>query len=321
MSLISLLVYLPLQLLFVPLAILGAVLVGYKQLVVSKRLGISQTAIEVINGRWTMHIFGLRRDAPTAALAAALPNTSTFGLWLALLPLWVKYRLSGSLFLYPRVPEPGSEAISDLIVARTLYFDRILERLMGDAGQLVLLGAGYDTRAYGSLRREGVAFFEVDQAVVQDHKRSSLAAAGIDTGDTRFIKVDFARDDLFEKLALAGYDPAVRTVFLWEGVTLYLSEEAVRRNMQAVRDHAAPGSVLLADLYAERMIQMGKSKAVAPTLEITGETLSFGLPFASEHEPVLRDFVQSESLTVGETFFLGSKSDKGPFSVVVEMVV
>jgi methyltransferase (TIGR00027 family) len=321
MSFISLLVYLPLQLAFVPLAILGAVLVGYKQLVVSKRLGISQTAIEVINGRWTMHIFGLRRDPPTAALTAALPNTSTFGLWLALFPLWIKYKLSGSLFLYPRVPEPGSEAISDLIVARTLYFDRILERLMGDAGQLVLLGAGYDTRAYGSLRREGVAFFEVDQAVVQSHKRSSLAAAGIDPGDTRFVEVDFTRDDLFEKLALAGYDPTVTTVFLWEGVTLYLSEEAVRKNMQAVRDHAAPGSVLLADLYAERMIQMSKSKAVSQTLEMTGETLGFGLPFASEHETVLRDFVESESLTVGDTYFLGSDNDKGPFCVVVEMVL
>lgn len=321
MSLISLLVYLPLQLVFVPLAILGAVLVGYKQLVVSKRLGISQTAIEVINGRWTMHVFGMRQDEATAALAAALPNTSTFGLWLALIPLWVKYKLSGSLFLYPRVPEPGSEAISDLVIARTLYFDQIIERRIGDAGQFVLLGAGYDTRAYGSLLREGVAFFEVDQAVVQHHKRSSLAAAGIDTGETRFIEVDFAQDDLFETLALAGYDPSVRTIFLWEGVTLYLSEEAVRKNMQAVRDHAAPGSVLLADLYAERMIQIGQSKAVSPTLEITGETLSFGLPFASEHETVLRDFVQSESLTVGETFFLGSDSDKGPFSVVVEMVV
>ena len=122
-------------------------------------------------------------------------------------------------------------------------------------------------------------------------------------------------------MALAGYDPAVRTVFLWEGVTLYLSEEAVRKNMQAVRDHAAPGSVLLADLYAERMIQLGPSQAVSSTLEITGETLSFGLPFASEHETVLRDFVQSESLTMGEAFFLGSAGDKGPFSVVVEMVV
>ncbi len=321
MSLVSLLVYILLQVAFLPLAILGFVLVGYKQIVVSKRLGVSQTAIEVINGRWTLHVFGIRRDEPTAALAAALPNTSTFGLWLALLPLWVKYRLSGSLFLYPRIPEPGSETMMDLVTARTLYLDRIIERLVGEAGQLVLLGAGYDTRAYGTLRREGVASFEVDQKSVQDHKRSTLAAAGIDTGDTRFVAVNFAQDPLFEQLAEAGYNPALRTVFLWEGVSLYLSEEAVRQTMRAVRDHAAPGSVLLADFYAERMIQMGKSKAVSKALDSTDEGLGFGLPFASEHDTVLRDFVQSESLNLGETFFLGSASDKGPFSVVVEIVV
>jgi methyltransferase (TIGR00027 family) len=211
--------------------------------------------------------------------------------------------------------------MADLVIARTLYFDRILERLMGDAGQLVLLGAGYDTRAYGSFRRQGVASFEVDQKSVQKHKRSTLAAAGIDIGDTRFVSVDFAQDDLFEQLAQAGYDPAVRTIFLWEGVTLYLSQDAVRQTMRAVRDHASPGSVLLADVYAERMIQMGKSKAVSRTLDYTDEGFGFGLPFASEHEAVLRDFVENESLTMGETFFLGSASDKGPFSVVVEMVV
>ena len=321
MSFFSLLVYVLLQVVLLPLAILGIMLVGYKQMVVSKRLGVSQTAIEVINGRFTMHIFGMRQDEPTAALATALPNTSTFGLWLVLLPLWVKSRLSGSLFLYPRVPEPGSETMADLVIARTLYFDRILGRLMGEAGQLVLLGAGYDTRAYGPFRREGVGSFELDQKSVQDHKRGTLAAADIDTGDTRFVAVDFGRDDLFEQLTQAGYDPAVKTVFLWEGVTLYLSEEAVRKTMQAVRDHAAPGSVLLADFYAERMIQMGRSKAVSATLEYTDEGLGFGLPFASEHQANLRDFVQSESLTLGETCFLGSRSDKGPFSVVVEMIV
>jgi len=55
MSLLSLLLYIPLQVLFIPMAIVGVVLVAYKQMVVSKRLGVSQTAIEVINGRWTMH--------------------------------------------------------------------------------------------------------------------------------------------------------------------------------------------------------------------------------------------------------------------------
>ena len=62
MNILSWVIYIPLQILFLPIVILGALLVAYKQIVVSKKLGLSMTAIEVINGRWTMHIFGMRED-------------------------------------------------------------------------------------------------------------------------------------------------------------------------------------------------------------------------------------------------------------------
>ena len=68
MALLSLIIYIPLQIVFLPLSVFGALLQAYKQMVVSKRLGISQTAIEIINGRWTMHIFGMRDDEATARL-------------------------------------------------------------------------------------------------------------------------------------------------------------------------------------------------------------------------------------------------------------
>ena len=61
-SFLALLVFIVLQILFIPLGIIGVILVGYRQLIVSKNLGVSQTAIEIINGRWTMHVFGLRDD-------------------------------------------------------------------------------------------------------------------------------------------------------------------------------------------------------------------------------------------------------------------
>ncbi len=95
-SIPALIVFIILQILFIPLAIMGAVWVGYKQIVVSKKLGASQTAVEIINGRWTMHIFGLRDDHAAAKLTPVLPNTSTFGLWLALFPLYVYSRIAES---------------------------------------------------------------------------------------------------------------------------------------------------------------------------------------------------------------------------------
>ena len=158
-----------------------------------------------------MHVFNLRQDLAAAQLAGALPNTSTFGLWLVLFPVWVKYRISGTYFGYPRVPEEGAEGMGDIFVARTLYFDRIIERVVGDMEQFVLLGAGYDTRAYGKLKKEGLAFFELDQPATQRLQVASLHKAGIDTTHVTFAPVDFSRESAFERLQANGYDPDKKT--------------------------------------------------------------------------------------------------------------
>ena len=58
MKYLSYAIFIPLQIIFLPAALVGLLFTAYKQIIVSKRLGVSQTAIEIINGRWTMHIFG-----------------------------------------------------------------------------------------------------------------------------------------------------------------------------------------------------------------------------------------------------------------------
>ena len=69
----------------------------------------------------------------------------------------MKYKISGTFFAYPRVSEEGPESIGD-VVARTPYFDRIIQRVAGDVEQFVVLGAGYDIRAYGDLKKQGIQF-------------------------------------------------------------------------------------------------------------------------------------------------------------------
>ncbi|RLB56346.1 MAG: hypothetical protein DRJ42_03650 [Deltaproteobacteria bacterium] len=321
MKLLSFIVFLVLQIAFLPLAVVGFVLVAYKQMVISKRLGVSQTAIEVLNGRWTMHVFGMREDEATDRLAEAVPNTSPLGLWLVLFPVWVKYKISGSYFGYPRIPEEGAEGMADLVIARTFYFDRILERAAPEMEQFVLLGAGYDTRAYGMLKRPGLAIYEVDQKRIQEHKVASLADGGIEASHVTFVPVDFSKDDAFEELQKAGYDPEKKTMFIWEGVTLYLAEADVRRTLADIRDHSARGSVVAVDLYDEDFVKLGKNAAAKKTLAYTNEGFDFGLPLATDYEGVLKRFAESEKLEVGETFFMRKKSPKGPFVVVAELIV
>ena len=319
MTFLSLLIFVPLQLAFLPLTIFGASLVVYRQLVVSRRLGVSQTAIEILNGRWTMHVFGMRDDPASVALCAALPNASSLGLWLALFPLYVTYKITSQHFLYPRVPMAGKETIADLVTARTVHFDRMLTRALDRVQQAVLLGAGMDTRAYALLNRDGVRVFELDQQATQTLKTAHLDAAGIDASGVTFVSVDFARRDAFDRLEAAGYDPEKKTVFLWEGVTLYLAEDDVRRTLRDVKERAAPGSVLVADLYATRFVNIANKGATKKTLDYTNEGLQFALPFEAKHEDALRRFVESEGLRLGEAAFMGTSHDEGPFMVVAEI--
>jgi methyltransferase (TIGR00027 family) len=321
MKYLSYAVFIPLQIVFLPVAFVGLLLTAYKQIVVSKRLGVSQTAIEIINGRWTMHIFGLRQDDATAALMSVLPNTSKVGLWLVLWPLWVQARIGGQVKLYPRIPTAGDENIADMVAARTVHFDSVIARAIEHVDQFVLMGAGYDTRAYGDLAASGVTVFEVDQANVQEHKRSMIAAAGIRCENVTFVSVDFSVDNLFSKLAASGFDASRKTLFLWEGVSLYLSAEQVAATLAMVKQRAQSGSVLVADLYADRLVRtLGKANLNERVLEMTSETLDFSLPFATNWQQVLADFVTSQSLQQGETHFLGASNKAGPYAVVVEMI-
>ena len=317
---LSYLIYIPLQVAAIPLAIVGLLLAAYRQIIVSKRLGVSQTAIEIINGRWTMHVFGMREDNATVALMSVLPNTSKLGLWLVLWPLWVQAQIAGQSLLYPRIPAEGDESIADMVAARTVHFDAIITRALQRAEQFVLLGAGYDTRAYGGFVGAGTTVFELDQPIVQAHKRSMLAAADINCERVNFVAIDFASDDLFSKLTQAGFDTTKKTLYLWEGVSLYLSAAEVAATLAAVQQQSAPNSTVVADLYAERLVKtLGKANANEKVLEMTGETLDFGLPFDSDWQEILNDFVTAQEMQQGETHFLGSNNKAGPYAVVVEM--
>lgn len=322
LNFLSIILFALVQVLFIPLAILGCALVAYKQILVSRKLGASGTAIEVLNGRWTMHVFGMRSDGPTTDLAKALPNSSTLGLWLCLFPLYLKYKISGKRFGYPRIPPEGKEGVADIVVARTIYFDRIIGRVLGHVEQFVLLGAGYDTRAYGRLRRHELAFFELDEAMTQKVKLAALKEAGIETAHVAFVEVDFSQEQWYEELESAGYDSSKKTLFLWEGVSLYLKEEDVRKTLRDIRTCSAPGSVLLADIYAESFVSGDYTPSLKPlmkALKLTDEELAFGLPFATAWEDNLTRFLASEQSHVGETYFMGRSAKKGPYMVVAEI--
>lgn len=133
------------------------------------------------------------------------------------------------------------------LAARTHFFDRqVLLALAREFGQVVVLGAGYDDRAL-RFRSEGVRFFELDHPATQSDKRELLLEISPGVGPV-LVPADFRADDIARLLATAGHDDTSRTLFLCEGLLVYLDGATILRLLRALRERAAPGSILAASL-------------------------------------------------------------------------
>ncbi len=167
------------------------------------------------------------------------------------------------------------------VAVRTAYLDRAVAHLLPEIPQVVVLGAGLDTRA-ARLARPGVRFFEVDAPASGTDKRARLARVpGYPVGAATYVACDFERDDFVERLEAAGFDRARPAVVLWEGVTYYLTEAAVRATLARVADGLHPGSVLLFDHVGRRVVaRETKSDEDRGTMDLLaglGEPFRFGV--------------------------------------------
>jgi methyltransferase (TIGR00027 family) len=132
--------------------------------------------------------------------------------------------------------------------ARTQFFDTVVvESIAGGITQIVVGAAGYDGRAW-RYRNPGVAWFEVDHPSTQRDKLNRLEALGIDIAEVRFVGADFAVDPLAVPLKQAGLDPGRATLFLLEGVAVYLETATLEAVLREFSDVAGPGSVLAISL-------------------------------------------------------------------------
>src|SRR5262245_29014500 len=133
-----------------------------------------------------------------------------------------RYRLAGALparavarLIDRRWPGPRAA-----VCVRTRYFDDAIRQACADGlDQLVILGAGFDSRAHRLPGLERVRVFEVDHPATQAAKRAALPGA---RGRVSYVALDFLTGRLEDALAAGGFTPGPRTLFLWEGVTNYL---------------------------------------------------------------------------------------------------
>lgn len=192
----------------------------------------------------------------------------------------VFYGLGKLLIGYGERKGPG---VFGFLVARCRYIDDYLEAcLRAGIEQLVILGAGLDSRAYRIAGlQERVKVFEVDHPPTQAAKLARLTRLfGALPAHVTYVPIDFDTETL-DKLFHFGYSRESKTLFIWEGVVYYLTAEAVDQTLRFVVENSGPGSSIIFDyMYAWALTADDKRAEIVRmqrTKRYTGEGLVFGI--------------------------------------------
>jgi methyltransferase (TIGR00027 family) len=166
----------------------------------------------------------------------------------------------------------------DFVVARERYVhDLIVREPKGGLEQIVILGAGFDTRAYRTPELGSIPVFEVDHPATQRAKHAALRGVVTPPPTVRFVSVDFNRDRLGDRLGAAGYSVTGRTLFVWQGVTMYLSPQGIDATLGFIAKHSAPGSVVVFDYFYREILTSPRATYIRFMTRMMGEAMTFGI--------------------------------------------
>ena len=174
--------------------------------------------------------------------------------------------------------------VCNSILARTRFIDDGLEEALKDGiEQLVILGAGYDTRAFrfSGIKRK-VMVFELDHPTTQKRKLKIIQRQmDGNTPNIQYIPIDFAKENLQDKLLAYGYNDQSKTLFIWEGVTYYISAPAVDRTFGFIKRHAPFKSSIVFDYFpptvADGTTRLPEAQTLREGLKRIGEEILFGI--------------------------------------------
>jgi len=202
--------------------------------------------------------------------------------------------------------DPDIFGFAWLMLVRTRFIDELMERAVrSGATQLVILGAGFDTRAHRFAELlEDTVVIEIDYGVTQQYKKRRVAAAlGDAPANVIYAPIDFARESLGSVLRRCGFQPARQTYYICEGVSFYVPEEGMKETLRAIAAESAPGSTLLLEYINRGGLELLRKY---PTGMIKnafdwGEPFVFGVPDGQD-----REFFLEAGLELGETLKIGS---------------
>ena len=144
-----------------------------------------------------------------------------------------------------RILGKASLGLSYGVPLRTLEIDAFLREAVDDGiRQLVIVGAGLDARAYRIAELDQVRVFELDHPATQSYKRQRVSEGAERCQELIHAAIDFEKQTLDEVLKSHDFESKQRSVWIWEGVTMYLAPAAVDATLSAIASSSTKGSRL-----------------------------------------------------------------------------
>jgi methyltransferase (TIGR00027 family) len=189
--------------------------------------------------------------------------------------------------------------VHNSIIARVRYFDDFVERLANEGlEQLVILGAGYDTRAYriGGLK-ENVKVFEVDHPNTQSFKIQKVKEIfGSIPDHVVYVPIDFDTQKLDQRLFECGYGPSKKTLFIMEGLFMYIPPDAVDEILSFIVNNSAKGSTVIFDYIPQSVVDGTSDLEVGKNLHNHAKEYKEPLQFGIE-EGTLETFLKERGFS------------------------
>lgn len=275
------LTFLLIESLLAPVSLSSFALLNLWSITASKREQTSTTALAPLFFRWLLHLQGIRPDVYTHALINNLSVINGSLCWISLAPTLFAANLTGFTPDFMSVPERGYEDVDTMINARSLFFDRAITKYLPAVEQVVILGAGFDTRLLRFCTGQNLSLFEVDKPSIQQEKISALRKSDVDMSEISFVAVDFSKDNWTDRLQQAGLGLGKRTFFLWEGVTYYLTETEVKETLLRIDAISGEGSAIAFDVFSPEFTTATQEwRWLQPLIEglaLFGEPFRFGV--------------------------------------------
>ncbi len=201
--------------------------------------------------------------------------------------------------------DPEVFGVTWLMLVRTRCIDEWMVRAIDQgARQLVILGAGFDTRAHRFREiLKDVIVYEIDHPATQELKRRRVEAAlGSSAANVIYAPVDFTRDSLDGALRRAGFDPSRQTYFIAEGLSMYVPEAGMKETLRTIGGSVRGSAVMLE--YVNRggldVLMKYPSGMIKSAID-WGEPLVFGVPDGQD-----REYFRELGLELGDALKIGS---------------